>query len=104
MIIRDKLVHAVTAFDAKQEAKARKNPRAYHNVYALAQYLARVADVIADVENGAEIGAAIIAGFTPGPLRQACLKEFGLINSRKEAYGNYLGMPVYQPVSKGETK
>lgn len=97
--IRRALNHAVTEFDRKQEAKAARNPRAYHNAYALPQYLGRVADVMADIEAGAEPSAAIVAGFTPGPLRNACLKTIGHKADNREASGNYLGMPVYQPVS-----
>lgn len=94
------LNHAVTAFDRRQEAKAASNPRAYHNAYALPQYLGRVADVVADVEAGATIEAAIIAGFTPGPLRNACLKAVGGKASTQEAHGSLMGLPVYQPASQ----
>ena len=91
---------AVTAFDRRQEEKASRNPRAYYNAYALPQYLGRVADVVADVEAGATPEAAIIAGFTPGPLRNACLKAIGAKASNQDAHGSLLGLPVYRPASQ----
>lgn len=97
--IKRKLDHAVTAFDRKQEERAARNPRAYHNAYALGQYLARVADVMADIEAGAEPQAAIVAGFSAGPLRNACLKAIGAAATNADASGSYLGLPVYRPAS-----
>lgn len=98
--IRSKLVHAVTAFDRKQEERAAKNPRNYYNVYALGQYLARVDDIMADIQNGATAQEAVIAGFSAGPIRNACLKAIGAAASNKDASGSYLGLPVYQPASE----
>ena len=98
--LRRALAHAVTEYDRKQAAKAERNPRAYYNAYALPQYLGRVADVVADTEAGATPEAAIIAGFTPGPLRNACLKAIGASANTTEAGGSYKGMPVYRPASK----
>lgn len=97
--IRRKLNHAVTEFDRKQADKAATNPRAYYNTYALPQYLGRVADVIADIEAGADPVAAILAGFTPGPLRNACLKAIGAKANNVERSGSHLGLPVYRPAS-----
>ena len=97
--INQKLIHAVTAFDAAQEKRAAKNPRAYYNAYALPQYLTRVADVMADIDAGATPEAAIIAGFTPGPLRNACLKAIGAQRNDSQSHGSYLGMPAYRPAS-----
>lgn len=97
---RQLLIHAVTEFDHKQEAKAAKNKRAYYNVYALPQYLGRVADVCEDIEAGTDPVAAVMAGFTPGPLRTACLKAVGADADNTESVGaTYLGMPVYAKVS-----
>lgn len=102
--IRHTLAHAVTAFDRKQQDKAARNPRAHYNAYALPQYLARLDDVMADIERGAAPDAAIVAGFTPGPLRNACLKAIGARANAQEASGSFMGLPVYQPASgrKGE--
>ena len=97
--IKAKLTHAVTAFDRKQEERATKRKGGYHNPYALAQYLMRVDDVLADIENGAEPAAAIIAGFSAGPLRNACLTSIGAATSNADASGSYLGLPVYKPAS-----
>jgi hypothetical protein len=100
MDIRQTLNHEVTEFDRKQEARAAKNPRAYHNVYALPQYLGRVADVCDDIDAGADPAAAIMRGFTPGPLRAACLKAIGAAANNTESVGaTYLGMPVYAKVT-----
>jgi hypothetical protein len=93
MSTRDKLVHAVTAFDR------RRMRRADYNIYALAQYLGRVDDIMRDITAGAAVDAAICAGFTPGPLRNACLKACGCAASNVESHGSYLGLPVYRPVA-----
>jgi len=100
MNTRDKLVHAVTAFDRAQEAKATKNPRHYYNHYALPQYLGAVARVADDIEAGAAVDEAIIAAMH-GPLRTACLKACGFkANHVPARHGNYLGLPVYRPASQ----
>lgn len=97
---RQLLIHAVTEFDRKQEAKAAKNKRAYYNVYALPQYLGRVADVCEDIDAGTNPAAAIARGFTPGPLRNACLKAIGANANNSESVGaTYLGAPVYSKVT-----
>jgi len=94
MELKSTLSHAVTRYDRKQSHKP------HYNIYALPQYLMRIDDIVTDVENGAEIGAAIVAGFTPGPLRNACLKAVGCNVSNAQSSGSYRGMPVYRPVSK----
>lgn len=97
---RQLLLHAVTEFDRRQAAKAEKNPRAYYNAYALPQYLGRVVDVCEDIEAGADPVAAIARGFTPGPLRTACLKALGHKANNAESVGATLqGMPVYRKVT-----
>jgi hypothetical protein len=98
--IRRALNHAVTEFDRKSEAKAAKNPRHYHNAYALPQYLGRVSDIMRDIEAGASTVDAIVAGFTPGPLRNACLKAICATANNTESSGSYLGLPVYRPASQ----
>jgi hypothetical protein len=94
MELRSTLCHAVTRYDR------RRVNRADYNIYALPQYLARVTDIVDDVKNGADIQSAIVAGFTPGPLRNACLKAIGGNISDAESSGTHRGMPVYRPVSK----
>lgn len=99
MDIKSALTHAVTAFDRKQESRAVNRPGAYHNQYALAQYLFRVDDVLADIAAGATPADAIAAGFQAGPLRNACLKAIGAAATDKDLSGSYLGLPVYRPAS-----
>lgn len=55
--LRARLTNALTAHDERQSAKRGYNP------YALAQYLARIDDVIAHVEAGKPIDAALDAAF-----------------------------------------
>ena len=76
--IRAKLVHEVTAFDAREEAKAAKNPRRHHhNVYALGIMLGRVDSVVADIACGASLPRALFDNFQ-GPLLAALEKAFNL--------------------------
>ena len=88
MELKNTLSQAVTRYDRKQSRKT------HYNIYALPHYLARVADIVDDVENGADVQAAIIAGFTQGPLRNACLRALGYNISNAETGGSYLGMQV----------
>jgi hypothetical protein len=94
MELKSTLTHAVTRYDRKQSHKP------HYNIYALPQYLTRVADIVEDVESGTDIQSAIVAGFTPGQLRNACLKAVGCNVSNAQSSGSYRGMPVYRPVSK----
>ena len=52
--IRSALVHAVTEYDRKESTKRG------HNIYALSQYLARVADVESDIKKGTPVRAALL--------------------------------------------
>lgn len=61
--LRRTLVHAVTQFDAREEAKAAKNKRHHHNVYALGIYLGRVDSVIAAVACGDSLSRALYDNF-----------------------------------------
>lgn len=74
--LQSALVSAATQYDAKEQARCRKNPRANYNPYALPQYFARIDEVIANIEAGAQVRPAIVAGFT-GRLRDAFLKAAG---------------------------
>lgn len=67
MDTRQKLIHAVTEYDRRESRKPS------YNMYALPQYFARVDEIMADVAKGADIGAAIHAGFT-GRLAKVCAK------------------------------
>jgi hypothetical protein len=56
---RTAMVHAVTQYDIKQEQAAKKNPKRYHNRYALGHYLGAVDRVHGDMKSGVSHGDAI---------------------------------------------
>lgn len=86
--IRDTLIHAVTEYDRRESTKRGYN----HN--ALGIYFIRVDEICADIAAGADIRAAIVAGFS-GRLADACLRACGLaITSNQENKG---GAWHYQP-------
>ncbi len=58
MDVRDKLIHAATAYDRRQARGKRYNP------YALAQYFQRIDEVMADIEAGATPREALLAAFS----------------------------------------
>lgn len=91
MDIRDKLIAAVTEYDRKQSTKKQ------YNRYALAQYLARVDEVMDDIANGASVRDAVFAGFV-GQLGDACMRSLGLPIVTKDEFLN--GPVCYKPVSK----
>lgn len=92
MNTKDILISAVTQYDRKQSAKRGYNP------YALGIYFARVDDIMRDIEAGADVRAAIVAGFT-GRLADHCLRALKLpITTKEEAFGS----PVYRPVKAQE--
>jgi len=77
LTIADKLAHAVTEYDRKEEEKHRANPkRRYHNPYALGQYLQAVTNAVADIEQGVPLRKAITGHFT-GRLLDRCLVAVG---------------------------
>lgn len=77
MTTKQKLVSAVTQYDAKQ------SKRAGFNRYALPQYLARIDEVDADIQQGANVRDAITAAFT-GRLMDVCLKAVGENTSTRD--------------------
>jgi hypothetical protein len=85
------LCSAALAYDDKQAKKPG------HNRFALPQYLAMIDDVCADVERGADVRAAIVAGFS-GRLAQAMLKAAGQ-SSYTEADARSGGV-FYTPVKR----
>ena len=88
MTTKDKLISALTQYDARQ-AK-----RKGHNPYALGIYFQRVDDVMRDIESGADIRAAVVAGFT-GRLADTCLRALDLpITTDAEQRGGYCYTPV----------
>lgn len=88
--IKSGLIHAVTRYDEKESKKKSYNP------HALGIYFERVDEVISDIEAGADVRAAVVAGFS-GRLADACLRQLGLaITTREEAFGS----GIYKPVAK----
>jgi len=71
MNTKDKLVHALTAYDRR-----RSNKRDY-NAWALAGYLERLDMVMERVDSGCDLRVAIMQGFSDR-LQDVCLKAVGL--------------------------
>ncbi len=63
MTLRQKLNHAVTEYDRRQEARAKKSKRGYYNHYALGIYLGRLDEVCNEIDGGADIRKTIEANF-----------------------------------------
>ncbi len=94
MTTKDKLIHALTAYDQKQSTKRGYNP------YALGQYFQRIDEIIADIDAGADPRQAITAGFS-GRLADAALRAIGLTaTTDQENKGGY----TYTPVKAGGTQ
>jgi hypothetical protein len=88
--LNSKLKSFLTEYDRKESTKK------HHNPYALGIYFERADDVSADVDAGADLRAAIVAGFT-GRLCDFLLKKFGLsLLTKDESFGS----GVYKPVKK----
>lgn len=86
---KSKLIAAITDFDRRASRKAGHNP------YALGIYFERVDAIFADIEAGADVRAAIVAGFT-GRICDVCLRALGLpVAQDKEHFGKAWH---YQPV------
>lgn len=92
--LESKLAHAFTVWDRKN------SKRKGYNVYALAQYLTRVDEVVTDIRQGADVRAAITAGFCGRGLDVA-LKAAGLPKSTDTEQRGGIG--GYRPVTL-ETK
>jgi hypothetical protein len=86
MDLHERLVHAVTAFDAKMSA----NPKAQQSIYALGHYLKRIEEIEADIAKGASPRAAIIAGMS-GQLCNAVLRGIGEKGITKEESDSKFG-------------
>jgi hypothetical protein len=85
-----KLKSFLTEYDRKQSTK--KN----HNPYALGIYFERADAVTADVDKGADLRAAIVAGFSDR-LCDFLLKKFNLpVLTKDESFGS----GIYRPVKK----
>ena len=94
MNIKSALIHAATEYDRRLEAAAVKAGR-YYNVHSLAHYFARIEEVCDDVDQGADLRAAILAGFS-GRLCDAMLRAVKLPKATREEELNK-GL-TYRPV------
>ena len=75
--IREKLIHAATKYDEKQEKAAQANPRRHwYNTYALPQYFGRIDEVMELINNGQTPRKALIDCFCDR-LRDHLLKAIG---------------------------
>src|SRR4051812_4266309 len=85
------MTHAVTEYDRKQEAAAAKNPRRYHNRYALPQYLSAVDRAHADIKKGHSVGDAVNNHFNGGLARHLHKKlktgDTDVDSKRRKAWG-----------------
>jgi hypothetical protein len=77
-----KMLHVVTAYDRRQEAKAQKNPKAYYNQYALPQYLGAVSRVHDEMKAG-KPAAEAINNHMNGALARSVHKALGGIFGRQ---------------------
>lgn len=88
MNIHKTLVHVLTEYDRKQSKKKS------YNYNALGLYFQRLEDVEKDIAAGADVRAAIVAGFS-GRLADTCLRSLGLpITTKEEAFGGMTYKPV----------
>lgn len=87
---RLRMAHSVTAYDRGQEARAAKNPKAYHNTYALGHYLGAVDRAHSEMKKGTSPAEAINKHFN-GALAKRLHKHLGtggvdLHTQQKAAY------------------
>jgi hypothetical protein len=73
---RLRMAHSVTAYDRGQEARAAKNPKAYHNTYALGHYLKAVDGAHGEMKKGTAPAEAINKHFN-GALAKRLHKHLG---------------------------
>ena len=68
MPLHDRLIHAVTEYDQKEEAKAlkAKSVRGYYNRYALPHYIGAVQKATNEIERGVPVRKALTGHFTAG--------------------------------------
>jgi hypothetical protein len=83
MNLNDKLAHALTEYDRKEEEKARKSKHGYHNIYALGHYMNALHDVDADIASGTPVRQALLKAYT-GRLLDKVLKAAGEPKSTNE--------------------
>jgi len=99
--MKNKLISALTQLDAKEFARTKGKREKGYNPHALGIYFARVDDICADVQAGADLRAAIVAGFT-GKCLVACLRALDLPNATNDERSGF-GKPVcYTPIKAVE--
>lgn len=88
MTTKEKLIHAVTAYDRKQSKKRGYNP------HALGIYFQRIDEICADIERGADVRKALCAGLSDR-LLDHCLKALELpVSTVTESQSSYIYNPV----------
>lgn len=91
MTTKDSMIHAVTEYDRQQSKRQGYNP------HALAIYFQRIDEVCSDIERGADMRAAILAGFD-GTLRDRILKSVSLPTTKeRDDFGTKW---YYDPVTR----
>ncbi len=70
------LASTLTQYDRLEAEKARKNPRHYHNLYALGHYLGALQLVDDAIEMGVDVRTALLECFN-GRLLDRLLAEIG---------------------------
>jgi hypothetical protein len=75
--IESKLISALTQLDAREQIRTGGTRAKGYNPNALGIYFYRVEQIIADIDAGADVRAAICAGFTGRPLN-VCLQALNL--------------------------
>jgi hypothetical protein len=90
MPLKNKLIAAASAYDRRRTTKPG------YNIYALAQYFARIDEVLADIDAGATPRAALLAAFSDR-LLDALLVGIG---EQKHAKEEKTAAWSYQPAAR----
>ena len=86
MTTKQKLIHAATRFDARQESAAKRSKyRNQFNIYALPQYFARIDVAMARIEAGENSRLVLVDCFNDR-LRDCLLKSIGENTVTKAEY------------------
>jgi hypothetical protein len=89
--VRIEMGHAVTRYDRKQEEKSIKNPKHYHNHYALGHYLGAADRAHEDLKKGHSLADAINNNFN-GALARHLHKHFKTgdtdVDTKRKKYFN----------------
>ena len=69
--LRDRLVHAMTAYDRKMSA----NPRAHWSPYALGHYLKAIEGAVSESRDAADFPDAVMHNLLPAPWLRTWLRK-----------------------------